>query len=385
MDNKELSLRDLSDWLRGQNKIPKKVVRKETLMEIAGIEHLENHWSFIYLYFFNPKGSHGLSRLFVDTLQRLICEETGKAALSMDSFSVVREDAVPDEKGNMKRIDLLLQTDDEAIIIENKVYAKLYNRLELYWGKPNVPEENKRGVVLSLWPTKPTHYGFINITHERFAKAIEGNLPAYFKDAQPKALILLQDFIQNIYNVTHSMNEEELRFYFEPGNREKINRLAEIRKNVIKHMWQAVENARLLKPLFQDKEWKLSVKTKASDNYVYYTFDAMPDKVMLTLVYDTLWNFDTNCRIRMFLEIQSKEMIRFVENKADELKEKGVQPDGHKKTDSWWHFRGEDIPFSVEDLVDENAIATKIIAGIEKNGFYEVGKEIIKLRKNSTK
>ena len=354
-------------------------------MDIAGIEHLENHWSFIYLYFFNPKGSHGLSRLFVDTLQHLICEDTGKAALSMDSFSVVREEAVPDEKGNMKHIDLLLQNDDEAIIIENKVYAKLYNRLELYWGKPNVPEENKRGVVLSLWPVKPTHYGFINITHERFAKAIEENLPAYFKDAQPKALILLQDFIQNIYNVTHSMNEEELRFYFEPGNREKINRLAEIRKNVIKHMWQAVENARLLKPLFLEKGWKLSVRTKASDNYVYYTFDAMPDKVMLTLVYETLWDFDTNCRIRLFLEVQSREMIRFVESKADELKEKGIQSDGHRKTDFWWHFRGEDIPFSIEDLVDENAIATKIIAGIEKSGFYEAGKEIIKLHKDSTK
>ena len=139
MKNEELLLRDLSDWLRGQNKMPRKIVRKETFMDIAGIKHLENHWSFIYLYFFNPKGSHGLSRLFVDTLQHLICVGSGLAPLSMDTFSVVREDAVPDEKGNMKRIDLLLQNDDEAIIIENKVYAKLNNRLDLYWGKPKVP------------------------------------------------------------------------------------------------------------------------------------------------------------------------------------------------------------------------------------------------------
>lgn len=49
--------------------------------------------------------------------------------------------------------------------------------------------------------------------------------------ANPKAILLLQDFIQNIYNITHSMDEEELFFYFKPENREKINRLAEIRKN----------------------------------------------------------------------------------------------------------------------------------------------------------
>jgi len=268
--HEDLNLKTLSEWLRRQNCIPPKKGRKETFLDIAGIEHLENHWSYIYMYFFSPNGTHGMSRLFIDTLQDLICKKGKKEPLVMKSFSVLREDAVPDEKGNKKRIDLLLQNDEEAIIIENKVYAKLYNRLDLYWKKPEVPEENKRGVVLSLWRTKPTHKNFVNITHEEFAKALEKKLPSYFLSAQPKALILLQDFIQNIYNVTHSMNEEELLFYFKNENREKINRLAEIRKNVITHLWKTIEDASLLKPLFAENRWKLSVRTKNNVNYVYY-------------------------------------------------------------------------------------------------------------------
>ncbi|MDY5767667.1 MAG: PD-(D/E)XK nuclease family protein, partial [Alloprevotella sp.] len=63
----------LSDWLKHLNNLPQKRTRQETLLDIVGIEHLENHWSDIYAYFFNPKASHGLSRLFIDSLQDVLC------------------------------------------------------------------------------------------------------------------------------------------------------------------------------------------------------------------------------------------------------------------------------------------------------------------------
>jgi len=91
MTNNILSLGNIGEWLKRLNDIPKKKVRKETLLDIAGIDHLENHWSFIYMYFFNPKASHGLSRLFIGTLLEIICEKTDKPALSMSSFSEVKD------------------------------------------------------------------------------------------------------------------------------------------------------------------------------------------------------------------------------------------------------------------------------------------------------
>ena len=380
--DKELEL--LSDWLKYQNDLPKKRTHKETLLDIAGIDHLENHWSDIYAYFFNPKASHGLSRLFIDSLQDILCSKTEQSPLMMKSFSVLRECGVQDEKGNTKRIDLLLQNEDEAIIIENKVYAALYNRLDLYWNKPNVPEENKRGIVLSPWATPVKFHNFVNITHEEFAHTIENNLSAYFATANPKSLILLQDFIQNIYNVTHAMNEEEVYFYFE--NREKINRLAEIRKNVVSHIWKTIEengNTKLLKPLFKENGMKLSIKTKNNVDYCYYTFDALPDKVMLTLVYDTLWNYDKDgCRIRMFLELQSKEMIKFVKDMKDTLE---LEPDGHKEDTTWWHYKGTKITFTPKELANSNDIATRIVNTIKESHFYEDGQKIIALWKEHHK
>lgn len=380
-----IEIEELSNWLKRHNNIPQKKVRKETLLDIAGIEHLENHWSFIYMYFFNPKASHGLSRLFIDTLQEIISEKTSKPVLSMSSFSLLREDAVPDEQGNMKRIDILIKNDEEAIIIENKVYANLYNRLDLYWRKPNVPDKNKRGVVLSLRRTTPTHPGFINVTHEEFAKAIEKNLPTYFMSAQQKGLILIQDFIQNIYNVTHTMNEEEFDFYFNQENQDVINRLHEIRKHVISHIYKTIEDIRLLEQKFAENGWKLSVKTKAkeTDNYVYYTFDAMPNRFMLTLVYDRLWSDPNDCCIRMFLEIGGRDTIQAIEKNSNILKGLGISSDGHKQEKTWWHYKGYKIKFSKEELKHKDVIIDKNIEGIRESGFYEDGLKMIETLKDN--
>ena len=127
----------------------------------------------------------------------------------------------------------------------------------------------------------------------------------------------------------------------------------------------------------------LSIKTKNNVDYCYYTFDALPDKVMLTLVYDTLWNYDKDgCRIRMFLELQSKEMIKFVKDMKDTLE---LEPDGHKEDTTWWHYKGTKITFTPKELANSNDIATRIVNTIKESHFYEDGQKIIALWKEHHK
>ena len=370
-------LHNLSEWLRRQNDIPEKRVHKETLLDIAGIDHLENQWSNIYAYFLNPNASHGFMRLFIDSLLNIISARTSQSPLEMKSFSVVREEPV-----KKKRIDLLIVNDDEAIIIENKVYHSLDNQLDLYWKRPNVPEQNKRGIVLTLWSISVSDTNYINVTHEDYAHEIERNLPKYFTNANTKALLLLQDFIQNIYNVTHAMNEEELYFYFQ--NRGKINRLAEIRKSVITYIWETIEDSgksKLLQRAFHDNGWSLSIQTKIKENYCYYVFNELRENVKLTLYYETVWNYKNNgCRIGLFLELCGAQMIKFVEKKRDDLKEMGLEPDQLKKEKTWWHYKGTEIRFdNPKDLSNEQEIVNRIVNAIKDSHFYEDGKKIIGL------
>ena len=102
---------------------------------------------------------------------------------------------------------------------------------------------------------------------------------------------------------------------------------------------------------------------------------------MLTVIYNCLWNYTNKCRIELYLEIGTSEMIGTVEKHLQELKNQGVEPEGHKKRKNYWHFKKHEISFTIEDLSNEIAFIERLIAGIEESGFYDDGMKIVELSK----
>ena len=373
-----VTFKELSEWLSQENiQIPEKQKQEKTFMDIAGISRLENHWSDIYAYFFNPKEKHGLGRLFIKTLNTLIAEKTGKAELSMEKFSVFREYPIEG-----KWIDLLIKSEKEAIIIENKVYANLYNPLDIYWRGINMSDELKRGVVLSLHEMQVTN-PYVNITHKEFAKAIENALPNYSHSLAPRDLLILQDLIQNIYNKTsHDMDTNELNFYYSDDRQRKIiNELSKIRSNIIQHICKSIEDENTVNIRLAKRGIDLQVKAKGNHRYTYYTYIGCPkecsEQIMLTLKYNSLWDFSQQCRVEMYLELQGN-IMKYVEQNLNSLKEAGIEPNYHTPKKDYWHFQKEDILFTKEDLLTHDSIIEKIVTSIEKSPLYKNGLEIIR-------
>lgn len=382
MDN---SLQELNSWLSGCKDIPPKRLRQRTLLDIVGINHRENSWSDIYAYFFNPKEKHKLGRLFIDSFNTLIEQKYGLKPLKLESFTISREKA----NDNKKRIDLLIKNEEEALIIENKVYAGVYNDLSSYWESVKVPEINKRGVLLSLVPIKNTNK-FVNITHKEFANEIIKNIPTYFQSADSKSLLLLQEFVQNIYNETYAMNEEELKFYYQDeSNRIKINRLSEIRSNVINHIRNSIEgkdkqDRENINTLLKNRCLYLSVEAKDNNRFTYYYYNEYSRQIMLTLKYVSLWNYEANgCRIDMYLEVKG-DMLKFVESHKELLKEKGIVPDEQSTPQNWgWHFQKDTIRFETDELLNQDSIREKIIKSIMDSQLYSNGLKIIECYQNT--
>ena len=377
-------LKELSEWLsQNQKCIPKKQIREKTFMDIAGISIYENNWSDIYAYFFNPKEKHGLGRLFIEALNTLVSEKTGKKPLLMDKFSVFREYPIEG-----KWIDLLIKSEKEAIIIENKVYANLYNPLDIYWRGINMSDELKRGVVLSLHEMQVTN-PYVNITHKEFAKAIENALPNYSHSLAPRDLLILQDLIQNIYNKTsHDMDTNELNFYYSDDRQRKIiNELSKIRSNIIQHICKSIEDENTVNIRLAKRGIDLQVKAKGNHRYTYYTYIGCPkecsEQIMLTLKYNSLWDFSQQCRVEMYLELQGN-IMKYVEQNLNSLKEAGIEPNYHTPKKDYWHFQKEDILFTKEDLLSHNSIIEKIVLAIENSLLYKNGLEIIRCYKGKT-
>ena len=301
----------------------------------------------------------------------------------MDKFSVFREYPIEG-----KWIDLLIKSEKEAIIIENKVYANLYNPLDIYWRGINMSDELKRGVVLSLHEMQVTN-PYVNITHKEFAKAIENALPNYSHSLAPRDLLILQDLIQNIYNKTsHDMDTNELNFYYSDDRQRKIiNELSKIRSNIIQHICKSIEDENTVNIRLAKRGIDLQVKAKGNHRYTYYTYIGCPkecsEQIMLTLKYNSLWDFSQQCRVEMYLELQGN-IMKYVEQNLNSLKEAGIEPNYHTPKKDYWHFQKEDILFTKEDLLSHNSIIEKIVLAIENSLLYKNGLEIIRRYKGKT-
>lgn len=265
-------------------------------MDISGLPHYENIWSNIYAFFFDVQGEHGLGDLFINSLLELL--EKKKHSIILNDFQIDRE--FETRKGG--RIDLLLSNEDTAIIIEAKVYHSVNNDFEDYWD--SIEKNNKVGVLLTLRahrsiPTKKGGY-FINITHKELIDKVISKIHLHYLTASNTHQLYLRDFYQTIYNITDPMDTKILEFYFE--NRDQINQLSHLQNDIKRYIASQFEDEDLVKMIRPD----LELVKRQNKDYVYYKFSQQKD-VMLTLLYDHLWNWNEHgCRVDVYLELQGK-------------------------------------------------------------------------------
>ena len=184
---------------------------KESFLSICGFPHYERVISNILSFFFDSTREHGLNQLFIQSLYDLVSELQNidfDVSLDFHSYTEVRT-----EKGNF--IDILIQSDEISIVVENKIYAQVNNDLNDYYNFTK--SKNKRntvGILLSLYEIESPDSHFISITYEQFIDKVKSNLGKYICLGDSRYAIFLFDFIENIENLTghNNMNTEFLDF-----------------------------------------------------------------------------------------------------------------------------------------------------------------------------
>lgn len=383
----DTEIKECQEWLDKLklDDIPKHKERKKTIMDIAGIDHLETKWSSIYAYFFNPREKHGLGTLFYDSLSEILQKKEPNKKIQMNDFSVKTEEPAREEDGSTKFIDILLSDGEYAIIIENKVNASLYNPLQTYWDSIKIEDSKKCGIVLSLYDLNASKYNsnYLNITHEELIKQVQNNLHKHYLSADSKALMFLQDFIQNIYNQRNTMDKNILNFYYKGDNHTKINNLAKIRNNIINVLSEQIEDD-IMNTLLSENGLKLKVIKKKNNRYTYYSFDFEKCNIaMITLVYDLLWKYETNgCRIQAILEFQGE-----IKDWVDKNESKMPRPHDkqNEKNSRYWHYISENLIFENPATELFDGFQNRIIEKLKNSDVYKVGCEIVDLYLNRQK
>jgi len=217
-----------------------------TIFDISAYPHYENVISNWYAFFFNPRAEHSLGDLFLQSLVEIINAHEDHGEFLMESCHVERE--FPTDKGGFIDLVLYQQAEDgekfeSAIIIENKIYAGLYNALRDYYNSVKTEDEQKVGIVLSLHKTQGClPPGFINITHEQLLEVVQHNLGKYVVTAKPRYILYLQDFISNLERMTRPVKmQDSIKYYFE--NAEKIDKFFELREQATNYLREELADA----------------------------------------------------------------------------------------------------------------------------------------------
>ncbi|MGO4912049.1 PD-(D/E)XK nuclease family protein [Leeuwenhoekiella sp. W20_SRS_FM14] len=336
---------ELQDFL-DNTEIPIVQPKPLTFLEIAKQPHYENVLSNIYAFYFDVNGEHGFKELFVSVLVELRKEKLGITSSKFENFF---EFAIDTEYSTHKkgRIDILLHNEEQAIIIENKVYHHIdYNDLDDYWDSVKVaadPNKNKIGIIMSLFAvpdykyqhhTNAKHY--INITHKEFLQRIIKNSGPYLLEASDKYTVFLKDLAQNIYNMsTKALKPQEIEFY--KNHKDDLLKAKKFFERVETYVVQEIETTLNL----IDKDLgNLMLKGKGRDRLRYAVSKRNPD-LMFTVGFDHLWD-NANNRLNVIVELQGnalKDRSIYSEIEFSEEEKKIIANTFYQDTNkNWCHF-----------------------------------------------
>jgi hypothetical protein len=281
-------LKELQNFLN-QNEIPKIKGKPKTFLGIAKQPHYENVLSNIYAFYFNVNEVHKFEDLFVNSLLELIDPKKEKIH-TFSNFNVFTEFSI----SKQRRIDILLKNNEQAIIIENKVYHHLNNDLSAYYKE--VKADTKVGVVFSLHPIsniKPSY--FVNITHLELLQQVYKNIGEYIIKGSNKYGVFLNDFYQNVINLTQPlMDENSFNFYFE--NKEKINNLITYKASAREFIENEVRKAH---SKLEEENIKVKLYESSGNlgNALTYYISELNRNLMFTIIYGDLLKVDGTLKI----------------------------------------------------------------------------------------
>ena len=192
------------------------------IFQLAGFPNRETVASRLFAWLLDPDGSHGFGSAPLEAF--LACVFPHDDAIDPQSAVVSTEVATdPDEDtGHSKYLDILIELKDRSIVIENKVDATLYNKLDVYYRyardarKDNGHSVTTHVVVLHKHedPSIREHEydglqwgrNLFDLTYDDLFDSILQHLGPTLMNADNRAIDILKQFIENY---SYIRNQEE--------------------------------------------------------------------------------------------------------------------------------------------------------------------------------
>ncbi|MFN0156956.1 MAG: PD-(D/E)XK nuclease family protein [Bacteroidota bacterium] len=199
-----------------------KASRRPTFFEVCGYPHYEDVVSNVLAFFFDTSKPHGVRDLCVQSLLEVAGVET--TDIEQD-WTAERE--VMTESG--KFIDIHVYNDERLIVVENKIWAPLYNDLRDYadHSRKSQPGKALTCVVLCLSPPSADTdlVDFQPITYDRFFNRLKTKLGSVIASGDLRYVSMLADLIENITYLKEGTSMDSAFMEFLSKHQDSVNRL----------------------------------------------------------------------------------------------------------------------------------------------------------------
>ena len=219
-------------------------VPEATIFSIGSRGYYENPTTDILAFFLDDNAQHGLGSLVLEALTDTLPEQLQKIDCSLSS-SPERE--VVTKAG--KRIDLLLESQQWVMVVENKIFHEQNNPFKAYerfiYQENNQRFEDKDAIFIVLSPTGHVkRSNWVGVSYPSLIAAIKQKLADYFI-SQPlnKWIVLLREFILHLENMmsTDSASTESINFILD--NLAQIKETQDLKMKTIKSYQKALHQA----------------------------------------------------------------------------------------------------------------------------------------------
>lgn len=245
-----MELNQLKELLGKIAELPSLEEKEATIFSIGARGHFENPTTDVLAFFLDNNASHHLGNTALEALLGLLPDEVS-SSLNANLISTPEREVATD---NGNRIDLLLESDEWALVLENKVFHNQNNPFDDYQAYAEKRYENKEHVYVVLSPSGNAPSGWYGVSYPALIDALKEKLAACFI-SQPmnKWLVLLREFILHLEQLmTNGSEVSEQTSEFVLEHLDEIHHAQKLKDEVVRSFM--AECVKFLEMKFEGRE-----------------------------------------------------------------------------------------------------------------------------------
>jgi hypothetical protein len=208
----EVELEQLESELRGVAP-DRRERRPATFLQIVNASSYEPYYSSLLAYFLDPNQPHGLGSVCLNALFDVLGLD-----VVVDERSAAHIDVYTEYYVGSRRADIIVDTGDLLVLIENKVYSGEQpgqtTDLREYGGRDGFfPGREKRYVYLTPDGGRPVSEDFTTLSYRQLLGALEPAVAGLLSRVPAASLVQLGDFLRT---VREELMPDEKKIHFGP-------------------------------------------------------------------------------------------------------------------------------------------------------------------------